>query len=111
MKNENYKKEGNKWNLVEELKRYRNICYVCKLIYEYRECIVSEIIKETGICKSTLYNYIDKAVDAGLVIKNFDSEIHKNGAQFTVVALPALETFLKKFKRTILEFSQFLSEL
>ena len=111
MKNESYTENGIKWNLVEEIERCLNICYIFKLIYDHQECVVSEIIKETGICKSTLYNYIDKAVDAGLIIKNFDSKIYKNGAQFTIVALPNLEIFLKKIKRMILEFSQILSEL
>ena len=97
--------------MIEELRRYLKKYYVFHLFYKHQECIASEILKETGICKSTLYNYIDKAVEAELIIKNFKKELHKNGAQFTVVAQPILGTFLKAFKSTILEFSQKLSEL
>jgi len=104
-------KMGSEWEMIEELRRYLKKYYVFHLFYEHQECIASEIMEITGICKSTVYNYIDKAVEAELIIKDFDKELHKNGAQFTVVAQPILGTFLKTFRKTIVEFSQKLSEL
>jgi len=111
MKNKKYKKMGSGLEMIEELRQYLKKYYVFHLFHKHQECIASEIMKETGICKSTLYNYIDKAFEAELIIKNFKKELHKKGSQFTVVAQPILGTFLKTFRKIIVEFSQKLSEL
>lgn len=102
--------KNDKWNVFEDLTRLLNIYSIFEYIYENHECIVSEIMKKTGISKSTLYDYINKALDIEIIAKEDNDGTNKKGAHFLVVARPRLKMFLRKFHEKIKEFSQNMSK-
>ena len=74
-------------------------------ILNNHRCTVSEIMKELNLCSSTLYHYIDKIFEIGLIDKEPSSGRNKNGAHFNLIAKPELENYLKEFSSVVLEFS------
>ncbi len=98
------------FQIIDDLIRCLKIYNAFNYIYQHQECTVSEILKSIDICKSTLYDYIDKANNTKLIIKDFNNKIHKNGSQFTVVAKPELLSLLVQFKTIILGFLKEMSD-
>lgn len=104
-------KYGKKWDIIEDLKRCLNIYYVFKFINENQGCTVREINNETGINKNTIYKYIEKGVETGLINKDFNGNgFKKNGAHFIIIVKPKIKDFLIEFKRIIFNFCKNMSE-
>jgi len=110
MKNKKRVKNEKTWDIVEDLKRCLNIYSLFYYIDEKQQCVASEIIDKIGICKATLYKYFNKAYQVDWIDKENNTNMHKNGAHFTVVARPKLKNFLKEFNKKILEFSKNLPD-
>lgn len=106
MKNKKRVKNEKRWNIVEDLKRCLNIFSIFYYINEKQQCVASEIIDNIEICKATLYKYFNKASQVDWIDKENNTNMHNNGAHFTVVARPELKNFLKEFNKEILEFSK-----
>jgi hypothetical protein len=110
MKKKNPKKKEESWEIVNDLKRCLNIYYIFSQILKRQECIASEIMNETEICKATLYKYLNRAYDQELIGKKTNTNLYKNGAHFVVFSKPKLSKFLQEFKVTILNFLKNLPE-
>ncbi|MFW9969340.1 MAG: hypothetical protein ACFFDF_04005 [Candidatus Odinarchaeota archaeon] len=104
MKNKRHKNEQETWDIINELKRCLTIYSILYQILEKEECVASEIINDTDICKATVYKYLNKAATIGLISKKNNTNSHKNGAHFTFVSELKLTEFLEEFAMTIGEF-------
>ncbi|MFX0138328.1 MAG: hypothetical protein ACFFDN_32100, partial [Candidatus Hodarchaeota archaeon] len=100
---EGIKNEMN-WALIEGFRRYLKIYSMLEYINKNQECSASEIMQKVDLCRSTLYDYIDRAFKAKLIDKETNTDINKNGAHYLVVVKPELKLFLREFNKIILEF-------
>ena len=102
--NRMYSFNGKKWDILEELKRCRNVYLVYKLIWSKQKCFTSEINQEIEINKATLYKYVEICREMNLIDKIKTGRKGRNTAQFIIVARPELKIFIDKCKKIILEF-------
>lgn len=105
MKIKEEKKKENKWDLIEDLKWRFKIYYMLEYIELRQVCNASELRNNNDFCKTTLYNYLNKAVTMSLIDKVPEGSTDKNGAQFRYIAKPELTPYLNQFRKLIVDFS------
>jgi DNA-binding MarR family transcriptional regulator len=104
MEFEKYYQNESILNIFDDLIRRLKFCSVLKYINDHRECTAKEIMKKIGISSSTLYGYLDRAVESQLVLKKDNPKNGKGRAHYLYIAQPELKELLKDFKSLILDF-------
>ena len=93
-----------KLDIFTDLKRSFRTYMVYEFIVRIGECAISEIEKIVDFKLKNIYRIVNKLNKRKLIRKDFAIEKRKNGARYTIVAMPELALEVKKIQNLIIQF-------
>ena len=101
---EELKMDETELEILTDLKRNFRTYMVYEFMVRTGKCAISEIEKIVDFKLKNIYRIVNKLNKRKLIRKDFAIEKRKNGARYTIVAMPELALEVKKIQNLIIQF-------